>query len=335
MTNDTKNDLSSDIARTIAAQDPHVDGFIRYLRNERDASQHTIDSYFRDIAQFIALSSTTEKDAHIEWAYLDANAARRFAVRLQTRGLARNSIRRKVATLRSFARYLTREGVLAGNPFVGLPSTRAPQRLPKVLSVDQVAKLLGAPEQYWKHAGRDTPRAQAAADFAAARDTAILEVIYSGGLRISEAMGLNIEDVDFFSRTFVVRGKGRKERLCALGNPAVAALQRYLEERGKQGFGGRRAKGPLFVNQSGERLSARSVQRMFKQYLSECGLPQDCTPHKLRHSFATHLLDAGADLRSVQEMLGHENLSTTQIYTHVTAERLVEAYHRAHPRAVK
>jgi integrase/recombinase XerC len=172
----------------------------------------------------------------------------------------------------------------------------------------------------------------ASADFSTARDTAILEVIYSGGLRISEALNLNLGDVDLLSDIMKVRGKGKKERICALGGPAVKALRKYLKWRPLR-TSNERQTAPIFVNKHGTRFTARSFQRNFKLYLETAGLPEEMTPHKLRHSFATHLLDAGADLRCVQELLGHENLSTTQIYTHVSSERLKKVYASAHPRA--
>ena len=158
-------------------------------------------------------------------------------------------------------------------------------------------------------------------------------MIYSGGLRISEALALNIEDIDFYSGTFRVEGKGRKERLCMLGKPAIKSIKDYLAECKRLKLSTKRSKGPLFINLKGDRISARSVQRFFKLYLKDVGLSGDLSPHALRHSFATHLLDAGADLRSVQEMLGHANLSTTQIYTHISIERLLAVYEKAHPRA--
>ncbi len=332
MTRALDNAAPGPIKRRVAT-DPHVKGFLQYLRTERDASQHTLDSYWRDIVQFVTDVFGDPGPAVPAWTDLNAGHARRFTVLLQSRGLARSSIQRKLSSLRSFARYLVREEVLEGNPFASLPAMKAPQRLPQVLTVNEVGRLLDAPAAYWGRHPADSPAAQATAELAAARDSAILEVIYSGGLRISEAVSLNVEEIDFFSATFVVRGKGKKERMCGLGAPAISAVQNYLTVRQKLGFGGRRAKGPLFLNPRGDRLTARSVQRNFKHYLRESNLPADSTPHKLRHSFATHLLDAGADLRSVQELLGHKNLSTTQIYTHVSAERLIAAYAKAHPRA--
>ncbi|MFO7821627.1 MAG: tyrosine recombinase XerC [Lentisphaeria bacterium] len=330
-----KTASNDDKLRRSVLNDASVRGFLQYLRSERDASPHTIENYLRDLTQFaFAAWKGHIRESGVDWQGLDVAAARRFTVQLQKRDLARRSIQRKISSLRSFARYLVREGILPGNPFGSLPSAKAPSRLPEVLSKEQVARLLEAPQAYWRQRpptanDRDNRRAM----FAGVRDTAILETIYSAGLRISEVIGLDIADIDFFSRSFVVRGKGRKERLCALGGPALAALGAYFEARDKESLGGRRTEGPLFINYGGERLTARTVQRNFKRYLQQAQLPPNLTPHGLRHSFATHLLDAGADLRSVQELLGHANLSTTQIYTHVTAERLIAVYNQAHPRA--
>ena len=330
----TNDSSSAGNAAECVSLDPQVQGFLKYLRTERDASPHTISNYSRDIAQFIELVWDGRTDAGA-WAKLTVAEARRFVVRLQTRGLQRRSILRKVSCMRAFARFLIREEEIEGNPFAGLQSMKVPKRLPQVLSIDEVGRLLDAPAAYWAPGapGALAAKEPAAARFAAARDRAILEVIYSGGLRISEAIALDVADIDLMARVFTVQGKGKKERLCVLGDPAAKALKDYFSVREEFGFGGRRSKGAMFLNQRGERITPRSVQRNFKLYLRQVGLSPDCTPHKLRHSFATHLLDAGADLRSVQEMLGHSSLSTTQIYTHVSAERLLEVYNRAHPRA--
>ena len=194
-------------------------------------------------------------------------------------------------------------------------------------------KVLNAPSGYFQKVKNIKGSNSAFAAFAAKRDQAILEILYSAGLRISEVIDLHYEDIDFYSRSFKIRGKGKKERYGILGAPAVAAVRDYLSSRDSLGLGKKHAKGPLFVNKLGTPISARSVQRSFKRYLGEAGLPFDLTPHALRHSFATHLLNAGADLRSVQEMLGHSSLSTTQIYTHVSPERLISVYAKTHPRA--
>lgn len=306
--------------------------FQRYLQVERDASHHTLDSYRRDICQFCQV--VVGKDGVVlSRDTVTLPAAREYLMHLHEDGLARNSILRKISSLRTFCRYLLREGVLTDNPFQSLNAPRKERSLPNVFSRDQVQRLLAAPRDYWRKAALTDGVVRGDPDYAARRDAAILEILYSGGLRISEAMGLNFEDLDFYSGSFRVRGKGGKERLCMLGQPATNAIKEYLKERQRLGLAGRRDKGPLFLNQNGKPLSARSVQRSFKNFLREAGLPNDLTPHALRHSFATHLLDAGADLRSVQEMLGHANLSTTQIYTHISIERLLKVYDEAHPRA--
>ncbi len=324
-------DASADCAAGLL-RDPWIARFIRHLETERNASRHTVDAYARDLAQFIRLARwKTAADGALPWKSIDREAARKFLVTLQADGLARRSVLRKLSSLRSFCRFLVREGVLDGNPAAHIGTLKTPKSLPQVLTQDQVVRLLAAPAAYWTRAVQSdaTPAQRGAAEVAAARDAAVLEVIYSAGLRISEAVGLNQEDVDQETGVFKVRGKGQKERFCYLGRPALAAIRSYLPLRGIALPG----KNPLFLNHRGGRLTARSVQRSFKWFLREAGLPPDCTPHKLRHSFATHLLDAGADLRSVQELLGHASLSTTQIYTHVSTERLMQAYAKAHPRS--
>jgi integrase/recombinase XerC len=309
-----------------------VDSFINYLINERQASRHTVDSYKRDIAQFSEIA-TGSPDTSPNWSSVDIYAARNFIVQLQGQNLSRNSILRKLSSLRSFFRFLIREGMIEKNPFSGLSSLKKESTLPKFMSVNEVDRLLGAPKLYWEDAlQKGTAKNEDSAYFATARDIALLEVIYSGGLRISEAVGLNISDIDMISGILKVKGKGKKERLCALGGPAEKALRKYYRMRNIRSEN-TRPNAPVFVNRHGTRLTARSFQRNLKFYLITAGLPPDMTPHKLRHSFATHLLDAGADLRSVQELLGHKNLSTTQIYTHVTTEKMKNIYRKAHPRA--
>lgn len=308
--------------------------YLKYLSAVKDASEHTLDGYRRDINQFgQVIFKDVEGDLRITESTFSVRNARLFMAELAERDLKRSSILRKVSSLRSFCRFLIREGVLESNPFAMLSTMRRSRPLPKFVSVELVERLLEAPEVYWQKVAETESKQLGETAFAAKRDAAILEVIYSGGLRISEAVGLDVEDMDFISGTFRVRGKGKKERVCMLGPAAQRAVRAYLKERAKVGLGGRRQPGALFVNQEGSRLSARSVQRSFKQYLAEAQLPAELSPHALRHSFATHLLEAGADLRTVQEMLGHANLSTTQIYTHVTPERLIAVYEKAHPRA--
>lgn len=316
-------------AAKTASEDPHIRSFMSYLRLERNASEHTTAGYFRDLAQFLEL---TGRESDGCWQSVNSSVARRYIMMLREAELAKTSIQRKASSLRSFFRFLMREDLVEGNPFSSLPSMKSTKRLPKFMSVEEVDRLLAAPEACrLQSAANDDGRS--CAEFSAARDTAILEVVYSGGLRISEVIELNTEDLDRISNAALIRGKGKKERLCSLGGPARKALKKYFEERKKLGFGDHRKRGALFLNKNGNRLTTRSVQRSFKIYLAQACLPPAHTPHKLRHSFATHLLDAGADLRSVQELLSHENLSTTQIYTHVSVQRLKDAYKKAHPRA--
>ncbi len=308
-----------------------LDDFLQYLRLERNASDHTIDAYRRDIIEF---AERVRGDAAFnDWATVDREQARSFVMALHEAGDGKRSTQRKLSALRSFFRFLAKMERISDNPFLKLPPMKTDHPLPKIMSVNQVDLLTRAVGAYWSQAQQaGIVRSEESAEFSSARDLALVEVIYSGGLRISEAVGLNMGDLDLIGGVALVRGKGKKERLAALGRPAVRALRAYCRLRGSVG-GGRSPGSPLFLNQAGERLTPRSFQRNLKNYLMAANLPPDLTPHKLRHSFATHLLDAGADLRSVQEMLGHENLSTTQIYTHVSAERMKEVYREAHPRA--
>lgn len=317
-----------------AVPDSSLSGFLAYLGTERNASEHTVESYRMDIEQFARMILKAEvSTSQINWNDVSVHDARTFVVALQQDELSKTSIIRKMSAMRSFFRYMLRENKADNNPFSGLTSPKRQKLLPKYMTVAEVARLLDAPEAYWKAAnGQQLTRSDAHAKLSISRDSAILEVIYSGGLRISEAIGLNLGSVDLLGGVMLVRGKGKKERICALGSPAERALKRYLAIRRGWTADSRRD-APLFINQDGGRLTPRSFQRNFKLYLEQAELPADMTPHKLRHSFATHLLDAGADLRSVQELLGHANLSTTQIYTHISSERMKEVYRKAHPRA--
>ncbi len=318
------------VPATRPKMDEQLAAFLDYLKNERQASRHTIENYARDAEQFARFAGN---DAGFDWSSGDVHHARAFVVHLGEKGLSKTSISRKLSALRSFYRYLVRENAVTKNPFTGIVSPKRGRPLPKYLSVEEVGALLDAPGRYWTlQSASPSVKDKDAAHFAAVRDTAILELIYSGGLRISEALGLNMGDINLSQLVFKVRGKGKKERLAAMGPPAAKALGEYLLERSSRGASSRHDT-PLFLNKFGKRLSPRTFQRNLKNYLSMAGLPNDMTPHKLRHSFATHLLDAGADLRSVQELLGHANLSTTQIYTHISAERLKAVYKKAHPKA--
>ncbi len=307
-----------------------VERFKSYLATERNASEHTVEAYTSDIADF---SERIRGDADFDdWATVDRDQARSFVMSLHESGERKRSIQRKLSALRTFFRFLIREEVVAANPFARLPAIKADHPLPEVMNINEVERLISAVDAYWRSAvDEERSRPQDAA-FASARDAALVELIYSGGLRISEAMGANYGDVDWGRHILLVRGKGKKERLAPIGSPALAALRRYLPLRRDAG-GARDNASPLFINRFGERLTPRSFQRNLKFYLATAGLPPDLTPHKLRHSFATHLLDAGADLRSVQELLGHKNLSTTQIYTYISTERMKVVYKKSHPHA--
>lgn len=317
------------------AEDPAVAQFVDHLRVERNASDHTLAGYLTDIRQFCVQLWGEDASPPFAWKTPDRYAARRFLASFQKAGRAPATARRKMSSLRSFFRFLMREGLVKNNPFSGLQQPRVRHRLPKVLSRGEVLRLLEAPG-HLREAARAGEKRKGFrfADYAALRDAAILELLYSTGMRIAELCSLTDARLDLLSGTALVRGKGKKERFCPIGRPAVAALQAALEARDRwlASLGVERTTA-LFVNQRGGRLTPRSVERQLKIYLAEADLDPGITPHVLRHSFATHLLDAGADLRSVQELLGHASLSTTQIYTHVSVERLKEEYGKAHPRA--
>ena len=317
-----------------SSEDRNYARFISYLRNARNMSEHTVSGYGRDICQFAQIRLNKDPlSEQIKWEEVDIHTARNFIVDLQDAELCKTSMLRKLSSLRSFYRFLVRDCRVKVNPFYGLSGPKKQINLPKYMSVKEVGMLLDAPAVFWKNALEiGYARDDASAEFQTLRDTAMLEIIYSGGLRISECIGLNLGDIDLVSGVMKIRGKGKKERLGAIGTPAECALRKYLKSRRIMSVDNR-AEAPLFLNQHSTRITARSFQRNFKNYLITAGLPPEMTPHKLRHSFATHLLDAGADLRSVQELLGHENLSTTQFYTHISSERMRAVYHQAHPRA--
>jgi integrase/recombinase XerC len=295
--------------------DALTEEFLNYLRIERDASTLTLRNYSADIAAF-AVWFGEKYQQECDWRRVDPFHLRGYLVYLNERKFDRATIHLKMSALRSLFKWLVRTERVKQNPVVGLTLPKKVQKLPKFLTIRQVETLLEAPVN-----------GDAKDRLSAWRDKAILETLYSAGMRIHELVQLNDDDVDVLGEVVRVRGKGKKERLAALGGPAIDALQKYLQLRARS------TRGPLFVNRFGDRLTARSIQRMLKKYLIAAGLDPSLTPHKLRHSFATHMLDAGADLRSVQELLGHANLSTTQIYTHITPERLKKVYEKAHPRA--
>jgi len=285
--------------------------FIQYLKAERNASPHTLEAYDRDLQQFADFirkefgeSFRIEQITHLH--------IRRYLASVH-KELAKSSVGRKLAAIRSLFRFLLRRGILEKNPAELVSSPKREKKLPFHLDIDEVTTLVEAPEAI-------TPLS--------IRDRAILETLYSSGLRVSELTGLNIGGADLVAGSVKVLGKGGKERIVPLGSKAVKALGEYLDLRG-----GRELNAPLFLNSRGGRLTRRSVARIVDRYMIHLETMKKASPHTLRHTFATHLLEGGADLRAIQEMLGHASLSTTQKYTHVSIDRLLEVYDKAHPKA--
>ena len=317
--------------------DPCVSHFLKYLENERNASKYTLSSYLGDLQQFAGFTWGEKPKPKNPWATVDQYAARRFLVEFQKRGSRPATTHRKLASMRAFFRFMQREEYVESNPFSGLRAPRKPQRLPDVLTVREITALLEAPKSMFQ--SRQEGKAGASdktEKYAAVRDTAILEVLYSTGGRVGEIAGLRLADIDLMSGVIKVRGKGMKERICPLGEPARKALVELTEINAltqAADVKSRGGSGVIFMNPQGRALTPRTMERLMKKYLSAAGLSARFSPHALRHSFATHMLDRGADLRSVQELLGHSSLSTTQIYTHVTVERLKKVYEESHPRA--
>ena len=336
---------------------PVVQEFLHYLLDDRHFSPYTARCYavdLRQYADFIAVDLkinvlrsqeaeilqralnapadgpvkrndvlATVGPATVTGAMLkaDVNLIRSFLNEINGLQYSAATMARKIATLRSFHRWMDKRGLIETNPMLLIRTPKQSKRLPKAISVDQIERLLSAPD--------DTT-------LLGARDRAILETLYSTGIRVSELVGINRGDIDEPGQALIVRGKGRKERIVPLGSHALAALRHYLgllDADLRQAGLAPEPDAPLFVNKHGTRLSTRSVRRKVTKYLTQIGLDPTISPHTLRHSFATHLLDNGADLRSVQELLGHQSLSTTQVYTHLTTQRMRDAYDKAHPRA--
>ncbi len=283
----------------------YLDKFISYLEIEKNYSPHTILNYRIDLEDFLQFIGPTPIDG-VDYLFL-----RKFLAQLRTKHYRPRTLSRKLSSLRSFFRFLHREGFVQENPAVLLMSPKLDKTLPKFLSEGEVAKFIEAPSLK---------------TVSGKRDRAILETLYSTGIRVSELVGLDTNNVDLIGNIAKVAGKGKKERLVPIGDKALGAIRDYLQDRKHQS----RA---LFLNKNGTRLSDRSVRNIVDKHIMAVSLTKSISPHVLRHSFATHLLNRGADLRSVQELLGHVNLSTTQIYTHVTTDRLKEVYNKAHPRA--
>lgn len=308
-----------------AASDPQVRRFESYLLAERNVSVNTREGYLVDLAQFVAHKWGASGVPPFPWLAVGENDARAFLAAFGREGAAATTVRRKLAALRTFFRFLQREREIVDNPFAGLRGPRKAKTLPKVLSAADVARFLSRPRRDFED--------RLIGPYAYRRDAAIFEFLYSTGCRISEALAVTWGKIDFRRGTVVVTGKGAKDRLVILGRPALEALSALRAEIGARRSDLATDASAVFLSDRLQALSARFVERRMKKYLAEADLPTDLSPHKLRHSFATHLLDAGADLRSVQEMLGHASLSTTQIYTHVSIERLRDEYARFHPRA--
>jgi integrase/recombinase XerC len=294
------------------ARDRLADLFFDSLENERNVAQRTLINYRHALAEF--RKSVPEP----AWRELTADHFRRYLFACAKREMARPTIRLHFAALRTFFKFLAQRHGLVVNPLKEVQLPKLEKKLPLFLNAAQIDELLTAPLRVKPH--------KQAPHWMPARDAAILELFYSSGLRLAELVGLDVKDVDVFSESVRVLGKGRKERVVPVGAPALESIQRYRHEA-------RVEAGPLFLSKVRKRISPGNVWLVLRRYLPHTGIPVGVSPHKLRHSFATHLLDAGADLRSVQSLLGHASLSTTQIYTHVTTERLKKAYDDAHPRA--
>ncbi len=310
---------------------PMVRQFLDFLKLEKHFSDYTVKSYGADLVQFglfvvgrIGPASLTTVVGDVAPEAIDARllsaeplTVREFLAYLYGQNYTKSTTARKLATLRSFYKYLIRRGHLSVNPLSTIRTPKQEKRLPKCLDLDQVQRLLDAPR---------------GPDLLSVRDKAMLEVLYSSGIRVSELVELELADLDLQEGVLRVRGKGRKDRLTPIGSQAIRALHRYLEMRAADA-GGRPLPGRVFLNKHAQPLSTRSVRRKLDKYLRAAGLDAGISPHTLRHSFATHLLNNGADLRSVQELLGHQSLSTTQVYTHLTTSRMKQVYDAAHPRA--
>jgi integrase/recombinase XerC len=295
------------------ALDPLAEGFLEYLSVEKNVSHRTLANYAHAITTFRAAIGPAR-----DWSDLSPDDFRRHLFESMKAGRARATIRLHFAALRSFYKYLCHRRGLKTNPLHDVQLPKAEKKLPVVLSIAQIDTLLAMPFK--------CDRENQAPEWMPFRDAAILELFYSSGVRLAELAALDVRDFDFFNETVRVFGKGSKERICPIGKPAVEAIHRYRNQA-------RVFEGPLFVSKLRRRLSTRGISDVIRKYHGLSGIPISVSPHKLRHSFATHLLDNGADLRSVQTLLGHASLSTTQIYTHVSIERMKKVYDEAHPRA--
>lgn len=322
----------------MSAEQSLVERFIEHLRGERHFSAHTARCYAADLEQFVAFllegvaptgkpsngeatlsvvarTPITERDRRM--LSVDTERIRVFMSQLAEKNYCKSTVARKLATLRSFYKFLLRRGFVKENPVAVIRTPKQEKRLPKFLDLEQIEKL-------FNNCDINT--------LLGARDRAILETLYSTGMRVSELVALDVDEIDLGASVVRVRGKGRKERVVPIGPGAIKAILHYLDLR-RNNVSPKSDAAALFINKHGQRLSTRSVRRKLDKYLLEAGLDLSVSPHTLRHSFATHMLRSGADLRSVQEMLGHQSLSTTQIYTHLTSDAVKDEYEKAHPRA--
>jgi len=298
-----------------------IEQFLEHLRYERNVSAHTLRNYASDLEQFQQFLSADERRKAPEISQIDHLTIREWLAALHTAQKSKRSIARKLATLRTFFQFLVREGVLELNPAKLVATPKLEKKLPKHLSIEEAIRFIESPD----------PETELGK-----RDRAMLELMYATGVRVAELTTLNLADVDFRNQLVRVTGKRRKQRIVPFGDPAGAAIRNYLDVRDKFLFNApvsKRDDEALFLNYQGTRITTRSVGRMVEKYIRLCAGMHNISPHALRHSFATHLLDSGADLRDIQELLGHARLSTTQVYTHVSMEKLIEVYDKAHPKA--
>jgi len=298
----------------------HIEDYLNYLRVEKSASKLTLLGYKSDLTQFstfISQKYNVPKE-EITNELLNHKSVREYLAQMQEKNLSRSTMARKLAALRSYVRYLCRENILEGNPIAAVSTPRQDKKLPKFLYPQEIELLINAPD-ITKPMGR--------------RDKAILETLYAAGLRVSELVGMDLKDIDFNEKLIKIRGKGNKERIVPLGRKAEEAIEYYI--KGNRRYAAQRTGDigeALFLNKFGRRLSDRSVRNIINKYVEKVAINQKISPHTIRHTFATHLLNNGADLRSVQELLGHVKLSTTQIYTHLTRDNIKKIYSDTHPR---
>ena len=298
-----------------------IEQFLEHLRYERNVSAHTLRNYSSDLEQFVQFLTADDKRKAPEISEIDHLTIREWLASLHSAHKTKSSIARKLAALRTFFQFLVREGLLELNPAKLVATPKLEKKLPKHLSIEEAIRFIESPDPETE-LGR--------------RDRAMLELMYATGVRVAELTTLNLADVDFRNQLVRVTGKRRKQRIVPFGDPAGAAIRSYLEVRDKFLMNApisKRDEEALFLNYQGTRITTRSVGRMVEKYIRLCAGMHNISPHALRHSFATHLLDSGADLRDIQELLGHARLSTTQVYTHVSMEKLIEVYDKAHPKA--